>query len=299
MKKVLIIGAQNIDIFATTKSDYILHDSNLAKIHIAFGGVARNIAENIKRMNNKVSFLTVFGDDYFSKSAKNSLDELGIDVSHSLFLNNASNSVYLGVMDKDNDLFLGLNDMDILKEVTSDYLNTRFRYIDSFDILVIDNNLLQTSLEYLLKTFSHKVIVMDAVSTKKVTKISNLLQYIDLLKVNQIELNKLSNKKDLLAQTKELQSLGVSTILVTNQGNDIILAAKDEVIITSPIKLDKIVNASGAGDAFLSGFVHGMIHKLSNQEKLLYAKKLAYLTLLSHNSTNDLLTKEEVKKVNE
>ena len=299
MEKVLIIGAQNIDIFANTLNEYTLHDSNISKIHIAFGGVARNIAENVKRMGNPVSFLTVFGDDYFSKSAKNSLDELGIDVSHSLFLNNASNSVYLGVMDKDNDLFLGLNDMDILKEVTSDYLNTRFRYIDSFDILVIDNNLLQTSLEYLLKTFSHKVIVMDAVSTKKVTKISNLLQYIDLLKVNQIELNKLSNKKDLLAQTKELQSLGVSTILVTNQGNDIILAAKDEVIITSPIKLDKIVNASGAGDAFLSGFVHGMIHKLSNQEKLLYAKKLAYLTLLSHNSTNDLLTKEEVKKVNE
>ncbi len=299
MKKVLIIGAQNIDIFANALSEYTLHDSNLSKIHIAFGGVARNITANIRRMDNPVSFLTVFGDDHFAISAKNSLDELNIDTSQSLFLHDASNSVYLGVMDKDNDLFLGLNDMDILTKLSSEYLNTKIAYINSFDILVIDNNLSKSAIEYLLKTFNHKTIVMDAVSTKKVTKIANLLQYIDLLKVNQIELNKLSNKKDLVAQIKELQSLGATSILLTNQDKDIILATKEELIITSPIKLTNIINASGAGDAFLSGFVHGMIHKLSNQEKLLYAKKLAYITLLSHNSTNELLSKEEVEKINE
>ena len=71
MQKVLIIGAQNIDIYAKTEDEYILQDSNLANIHIAFGGVARNIAANIRRMNNAVSFLTIFGDDEFSKSAIN------------------------------------------------------------------------------------------------------------------------------------------------------------------------------------------------------------------------------------
>lgn len=299
MKKVLIIGAQNIDIFANTLSEYTLHDSNLSKIHIAFGGVARNITANIRRMDNPVSFLTVFGDDHFSKSAKNSLDDLGVDISQSLFIHGATNSVYLGVMDKDNDLFLGLNDMDILTKLSNKFLNTKTDYINSFDILVIDNNLSKSAIEYLLRTFNHKTIVMDAVSTKKVTKIANLLKYIDLLKVNQIELNKLSNKKGSVSQIKELQSLGASSILLTNQDKDIILATKEELILTSPIKLASIINSSGAGDAFLSGFLHGMIHNLSNQEKLLYAKKLAYITLLSHNSTNELLSKEEVEKINE
>ena len=299
MEKAIIIGAQNIDIYATTNREYTLHDSNISNIHIAFGGVGRNIAENIKRMGDNVSFLTVFGDDYFATIAKKNLEDLGIDIGQSLNILNKSNSVYLGVMDKHNDLFLGLNDMDIIKELTKEYLSTKFDYINSFDILIIDNNLTKTAIEYLLTTYQHKIIVMDAVSTKKVIKISNLLNYIDILKVNQLELDKLSNEQELTLQIEDVLQKGVSNLLITNQDSDILLATKQDIIISKPIKIDKITNTSGAGDAFLSGFVYGMIHQLSNQEKLLYAKKLAYITLLSHNSTNELLTKEEVDNIDE
>ncbi len=299
MKKVLVIGAQNIDIYATTKSEYTLHDSNLSTIHIAFGGVARNITENIKRMGNNVSFISVFGDDYFSKSAQKSLTLMGIDISQSLNIKNASNSVYLGVMDKANDLYLGLNDMDILKKLTSDFLKTKSTYINSFDILLIDNNLSQKAIEYLLVTYSNKTIVMDGVSTKKVTKIKNHLNYIDLLKVNQLELNMLTNKSNLLDQIKDLQKRGVKSLLITNQDSEIVLATTEKIIKTMPIPINKIINVSGAGDAFLSGYVHGMIHSLNNRKKLSYAKKLAYLTLLSNNSTNELLSKEKVAEINE
>ncbi|MFK5882999.1 MAG: PfkB family carbohydrate kinase, partial [Candidatus Izemoplasma sp.] len=67
--KVLVIGAQNIDIFAKTDTEYTLKDSNISKIHLAYGGVGRNIAENLNRLGHQVHFMTVFGDDDFSKSA--------------------------------------------------------------------------------------------------------------------------------------------------------------------------------------------------------------------------------------
>ena len=299
MLKVLIIGAQNIDIFAKTQDDYLLHDSNLAKIHIAFGGVARNIAENLNKMNNPVSFLSIFGDDYFSLSAKNSLEDMGIEIKESLFLKNMTNSVYLGVMDKENDLFLGINDMDILQKLDISYLKTKNSYIDSFDILVIDNNLTIEAIEYLLIKYQYKTIVMDAVSTKKVTKISQLLQYIDLLKVNQLELDKLISEDNIDLQLKKILKKGVSKVLLTNQDKEIKLAIKTEILSISPIPINEIVNASGAGDAFLSGFIHGMIHQLTNQESLEYSKKLAYLTLLSNNSTNNLLSIEKVDEIDE
>ncbi len=299
MLKTLIIGAQNIDIFAKTNDEYLLHDSNLAKIHIAFGGVGRNIAENINRMDNPVAFLSVFGDDYFSKSAKDSLEKLGMDISQSQFLINASNSVYLGVMDKENDLYLGLNDMDIVNQLSPEYLKTKDMYISSFDLLVIDNNLTKEAIEYLLTTYHYKTIIMDAVSTKKVMKIANLLQYIDVLKVNSLELKKLSSKATLTEQLDELHSLGVTKVLVTNQGEEIILSSLEKTLKATPIFCEKIINATGAGDAFLSGFVHGMIHQLKDQECLLYAKKIAYITLQSNNSTDQKLTKEKVEEINE
>ncbi len=299
MLKTLIIGAQNIDIFAQTTEEYSLRDSNLAKIHIAFGGVGRNIVENVKRMGNDVAFLSIFGDDDFSKSAKNSLVTLGVELSGSRFLNEASNSVYLGVMDQDNDLYLGLNDMEIVKDLNPAYLKTKAEYINSFSLLVIDNNLSKEAITYLLTTYQNKTIIMDAVSAKKVGKLKGLLQYIDLLKVNQIELDELSKVTPLKKQLEELHKQGIKQLLVTNQAEEIMLSSKDYLIKTTPIPCETIVNASGAGDAFISGFVHGMIHHLSDEECLTYAKKVAYLTLLSNNSTNNKLTKEKVEEINE
>lgn len=294
---ILVIGAQNIDIFARTHKTYTLHDSNLAKIHIAFGGVGRNITENIRRLGNQVSFLTVFGDDHFSTSALKSLQDMTIDVSESLFLKNASNSVYLGVMDKHNDLFVGLNDMDIVHQLNKDFFSTKHEYINSFSHLVIDNNLPQDGLDYLLNTYQHKVIIMDGVSTKKVIKIKNHLSKIAYLKLNHFELEKLAPTGTIKEKIDYLTSHGANTLLITNQHEDVMLANHGNIIKATPFKVDKIINASGAGDAFLSGFVHGLINGHTDKESLDYAIKVAYLTLFSRNSTNELLKIEEVDKI--
>jgi len=298
MNKILIIGAQNIDIFATTSQSYTLHDSNQASIHIAYGGVARNIAENVKRLSNEVSFITVFGDDHFSMQAQLSLKKLGISITESLFLKNYTNSVYLGVMDKFNDLYLGINDMKIVDKLTPDFFIDKAKYISSFDIIVIDNNLSLEAIEYLLSNYYNKTIVMDGVSTTKVKKIMNYLPFIDYLKVNRLELEQLSKKTDIVDQLVDLHFKGAHTLIVTSQEQEIYLSTKERTIKTKPIPVKRIVNTSGAGDAFLSGFIHGIIHNLNNKEKLSYAKKLAFITLLSKNSTNELLSLKEVKRIN-
>ena len=65
----------------------------------------------------------------------------------------------------------------------------------------------------------------------------------------------------------------------------------------TPLKHDNIVNATGAGDAFLSGYVHGMLKGVTDMEKLKFAVKVAYITLSSNNSTSELLNIEEVNKI--
>ncbi|MBN2604266.1 MAG: carbohydrate kinase family protein [Bacilli bacterium] len=294
---ILVIGAQNIDIFAHSHKTYTLRDSNLAKIHIAFGGVGRNIAENLRRLGNDVHFLTVFGDDYFSQSAYQSLVNMGMNIGESLHLKNASNSVYLGVMDKENDLFVGLNDMDIVHQLNKSFFVSKHDYIERFSILVIDNNLPQESIDYLLTTYQHKVIVMDGVSTKKVIKIRHHLSKISVLKLNHFELEKLAKEGSIDEKISDLKSQGANTLLITNQDQDVLLVKDHLIHKMTPIKVKKIVNASGAGDAFISGFTHGMINGYSDMECLDCATKVAYLTLLSRNSTNELLKIEEVNKI--
>jgi len=296
MPKVLIIGAQNIDIFAKSSGEYMLHDSNLAKIHFAFGGVGRNIAENLCRLGNEVHFITVFGDDTFAELANKSLEKIGINTTNSLFLKNRTSSVYLGILDQENDLFLGLNDMEIIKALNRTFLKTKAELIQSFDLLVLDNNLESETLHYLLNTYQDKTIVMDAVSAKKVMKLEAYLDKITVLKLNQFELSALSSKTELSKQLKELHQKGAKTLLITNKEKELILSNPKEIIKKKPLAIDEITNASGAGDAFLSGFIHGILHHFEDEKKLNYANIVANITLKSNNSTSEMLSLKEVKK---
>ncbi len=286
-RNILVIGAQNIDLYAHSKSDFLLHDSNSSKIELAFGGVACNIATNLSILGDNVSLLTVFGDDYFSQLARQNLSKLNINFNRSLVVKNAGNSIYLGVMDKANDLFLGLNDMEIVQKLNIDFFEDKRNYIDDFDFLVIDNNLDEKALQYLLTTFEHKTIIMDAVSALKAPKLQSILCYIDLLKVNMLELDILSDKESIKLKLTELLDQGVGSVLLTNSDKEINYISKDKHIITNPIFIDKINNATGAGDAFLSGFIHKLIQEESVEDCLESAKNVAYECLQSPHSTNN------------
>ncbi len=287
MSKILVIGAQNIDIFCKNSEDYVLKDSNISKISFSFGGVGRNIAENLSRLNTDISFLTVFGNDMFSNLAKESLNKMNITFKNSLHTNMV-NSVYLGILDKENDLFLGLNDMDIVKKLDINFMKENKDYINSFDILVIDNNLSEDVITYLLN--NHKQTkVMDAVSAHKVHKLKNNLHLIDYLKVNQIELNELTNNKGL----DEIKDK-VNNLIITNQEKEIIYY--DGTIKTyQTINTPSIVNASGAGDAFISGFIKGISEQKTIDQSIAIATKTAHLTLLCEDATYKGLTEEQIK----
>jgi len=296
MNKILIIGAQNTDIFSKTDNDLIIGDSNPSKINISFGGVGRNIAVNLSRLGHDIHFLSVFGDDVFSQSAGQNLKEIGIDIGHSLFLKNQNNSIFLGIMNKENNLHLGLSDMAIIEHLNPEFFKTKKDYIEGFDMLVIDNNLCAKAIEYLLHQYESKTIIMDAVSAQKAPKLLPYLHQISLLKVNQLELHELSNASSIEEQLNDLHDRGAQSILLTQQDKEAILSRKENRISQTPQKVDSILNSSGAGDAFLSGFIHGMINNYSEEQKLKLANSAARITLNSDDSTSIELNKNEINK---
>lgn len=290
MNKTLIIGAQNTDIFTKTANDFVLGDSNPSKISIAFGGVGRNIAVNLSRLGHDIHFISVFGDDVFSQSAQQNLKTLGINTTQSLFLKNMSNSIFIGVMDKGNNLHLGLGDMEIVDHLNPAFFKIKKEFIEEFDVLVIDNNLSTKAIEYLLDQYQSKTIIMDAVSAQKTAKLLPYLYQISILKVNLLELNELSKANSIKEQLNDLHRRGAQTILLTQQEKEAVLSRKDVKISQKPEKVEEILNTSGAGDAFLSGFIHGMTNAYDDEKKLKLANLVAGITMGSNDSTSDDLS---------
>jgi pseudouridine kinase len=291
--KTLVIGAQNIDIFAQGNEQLSLYDSNIGTISIDFGGVGGNIVSNLHNLHNDVSFLTIFGDDHLSRLALTYYAEKQIDISKSISVSGLKNSVYLGVLDEQKDLYVGINSMELLSKFTPELLKQRSDYINQFDVLVLDNNLPKETLEYIVKTYQNRYIVVDAVSAKKAPKLQGILQSIDTLKVNVYELAALSSETEMTAQINELLESGVGEIIVTNGKNPVYYASSEIKVMMEPFEIDEIINATGAGDAFVAGYVHGIINKKDVNDRLAYALKMAYLTLQSPTSVNQHIVFEE------
>jgi pseudouridine kinase len=237
--KVLVIGAVNIDIFASTDKPYVLEDSNLANISLGFGGVGGNIATNLNNLSMDVSILTTFSDDLLGKFLKEHYLKLGINTD----------------------------------------------YINQFEYIVIDNNIDQETLKYILNSFSSKTLILDAVSAKKVGKLAGLLKYISVLKVNQIELDVLSTKPQLEDQINDLLDQGLQEILVTNKEKPVYYSNQSLTKVFSTLHCDNIVNATGAGDAFISGYVYGLVNQLTLDKRIAIAMKFARDTLTVQTST--------------
>jgi pseudouridine kinase len=64
MSEISIIGGITADIEGHPYKQLIQGDSNPGRITMSYGGVGRNITENLARMGASVSFISVAGADF-------------------------------------------------------------------------------------------------------------------------------------------------------------------------------------------------------------------------------------------
>ena len=80
MAQITVVGGINIDIEGSPFDKLKYQDSNPGKVHMAFGGVGRNITENAARLGGDVAMLSVIGDDQMGIAAVEELKDLGVEM---------------------------------------------------------------------------------------------------------------------------------------------------------------------------------------------------------------------------
>lgn len=255
---VCVVGGVNIDITGTPATGLKPNDSNPGKITTSLGGVGRNIAENLSRMDVKIELITVLGDDSYSVEIKNSCKELNIGLSHSKVIQNENTSTYLCITDDNGEMQLAISDMEVYKYVTPQFLEDRLEIINNSKACVVDTNIPQDSLEYLMDNCVAPIF-LDTVSIKKTEKIKNSIHNIHTLKPNILEAEILSNiriesEEDLEAATRVILDKGVKRIFVSLGAKGVYFT--DGVLHGKLPSITKdIVNTTGAGDSFLAAVV--------------------------------------------
>lgn len=291
---ITIIGGCNMDIVGSTTDVLRERDSNPGRIEYSSGGVARNICENLARLDVNCTFLSVLGQDDAGRNIMSELNSLNVDTSK-IMITEGITPHYLAILDETKDMYVAVSDMELLKKLDEEYFEKNRGIVENADFVIMDTNLEKSFIEYAVKNVKSKFLV-DAVSTAKAMKLKDVLDKIYFLKVNIYEAKALSGieSENIEEIGKDLINKGLETLVITAGEKGAYYFEKDLCIIKKSRPIE-VVNASGAGDAFMAGYAYGLYNDLDIEDRLSTADAAARIALKSIGSTSKDMNENNLK----
>lgn len=285
---VVVIGGANIDFRGKPVGEVLeRHTSNPGKINVSSGGVGRNIAHNLALLNVPVTLLSAVGDDGEGIRILEETGKGGVKLDQMIISGKYPTGIYLAILDEKGEMEVAVSDMKILEEVTVDYLRSKAYLIKESKIVVVDTNIPEESVEYVID-LCNKVgvlILVEPVSVEKARKLRKILDgsergrgsgkwTVDYITPSEDELESILGAEaeidydvdiDIVGAAEELKCRGVRNMIVTLGERGIYVSGggtdqgkkEDCNKFIAPYR-GEVVDVTGAGDALVAGLVYGI-----------------------------------------
>jgi pseudouridine kinase len=296
---VSVIGGLNIDLQGSSVNPLVFNDSNPGEIVMSAGGVGRNIAENISKLNIHSKILSYVGNDALGDFVVNKSSLSGVDTSFIKKHSHLPTSQYLSVLDDNNDMLVSISDMRIIEEMTIQDIDKWNLTIEQSSAIVVDTNIPIPVIEYLTDKYSNIPLFLDPVSFAKTSKILKLIGRFHTVKPNRLETElisgvKITDNESMLKAAKIIFDMGCKQIFIT-LGEDGVFYYDGENFGQYLHKGVNMISANGAVDAFTAGVVYGFLKLNGIKETAEFASAAAVIALRSANTISDDLSEERVK----
>lgn len=296
--KIKVIGGINVDIEGTPYEELQYQDSNPGSISINFGGVGRNVVENIARLGGDVGMISVAGDDFAGREAVLQLEKLGVDISGIKLIENKTTAMYISILNKDNDMEIAMCDMNIIESIDESFIDESLDNSEDFGILAVDCNFTEKVLRYICDKVDDKILFLDPVSAAKAVRAKDIIGKFDIIKPNRFEAEVLTgisilNDEDLHEAGNIFLEKGVKEIYITLNKQGVYYRTKETEGIIKP-KYTKLISATGAGDSFSGAILLGKAKGLNSEQISEFGITVAGISMESKSAVNHNLTYAEV-----
>ena len=286
---VTVIGGVNMDISAALTAPFVPADSVPGRVTLGCGGVARNIAHNLRLMGHDVKFVSVFGGETFGEMCWRECQAIDLDLTLSERSEGMRNGLYLCVNDQTGDMIAAVADTDIISHITPEFLEARIPAINESALVIADTNISTEALQYLIDHCTAPLMV-DTVSTAKAPRIIKALQQSEKKSLNSLKLNLQEAQAVTHCSTAKeaadrLTAMGVEQVYIT-LGSDGVYCSdgtRHEHLKAIP---SRVINTTGAGDAFIAGVAHARMQDTPFPDCAQTGLKAAHATLLSLQTVN-------------
>ncbi|WP_195990056.1 carbohydrate kinase family protein [Clostridium sp. D53t1_180928_C8] len=308
---ILVLGASIVDIFGFCGRSYAQRDSIPGHIKISFGGVCRNIAENLARVGINTEFISTLGDDENGKSILEHSRRFGYNMENSLFLKGESTPTYMAILNHQGEMESAVVDMESLNKMDEVFIEGKHEVFANAEYTIVDSDN-PVLLEYILKKYQGKSkFILDPVSAKKARKIRHLIKYFHTIKPNRFETEalcgfKIENDDDLKKAGRFFIEQGVENVFISLDSDGIYyITSEGEEGTLACCESINVKNVTGAGDSFVAGIGYGYMNNLSIKDTLKYSMAMSIITItheetinpaMSNELVNDLINKTEWKE---
>jgi pseudouridine kinase len=250
---VICVGGAVVDRTYQAVSPLADDTSNPVVGRLGYGGVARNVGENLSRLGVQVALASVTGDDATGQDLRHHAKNADINLALLSASPDARTAEYLAILEPDGRLKFGLADMAIFEQMDTGWLAGIWPSLSQADWIFADCNLPEATLADLIgRCGTHqRRLAVDGVSITKCQKLPADLSAISALFLNVDEAMALSRQTDPLSAARTLHQRGARLAVVTC-GADGLIAAGRQGVQTMAAAPAACVDVTGAGDALVA-----------------------------------------------
>jgi fructokinase len=301
-KKILGIGNAIVDVLAKADDEFLIKrnlikgsmklinksefedlKNNIKIEKVVAGGSVANTMCGIAHLKGNASFIGKINSDNFGEIYKKSLEDINVKFPYVRKDENFSTGASIILITPDSErtmcTYLGisshLSDNDI-KE--SNIINNELIFLEGY---LWDKGISEKMFKHTINIAKkNKVKIAMSLSdvfcvTRHKEDFYNLLKNdLDILIGNENEINELTNRKNLLDSISQLKELN-KLIIITRSEKGSIAIKDNEIINCDSVKVEKILDLTGAGDLFAAGFLKDYLEKCQIKKCLMTGSILA------------------------
>lgn len=311
---VICVGNAKIDIFLTLHAANhhlrLLEQTNelcikfgdkiaVDKAEMLLGGNAANVSVGISRLGLKAAVVAEIGRDEFAQKIINSLSKENVDVAKIKQVKGQQSS-FSTIINYRGERTILSEHVKRLHDFSFEDISTKWVYLTSLG----DDwkNAYRNTVDFVKKTGCKLAFNPGTLQIEDgKDAIADVLSVTDLLFTNKEEAMEILNIQDQTANADELlrnlQKLGPKIVVITDGKNGSFSIDDKGNILRENITETKVVEKTGAGDAYSSGFLSAVIDRLPIAEAMTWGVKNSASAIGKVGATAGLLYKTAFEKL--